>query len=223
MFGKILGSKKKDAYKAVEEITNVIVGGAGFKMPPQAVKDYRKSKKGAELLWKYAMRNIISNEDVSLDTEKVFAGLSVFAAKKRLDSLVNELRKERGVLFRILGYNKCVLFRIVGFNRRYYITFISDKRMTKLKKTLANYNGEYDSWFDFDIYNMIKLTEKPKLEKVEKVKIPPLSPDSKIWESMEAIVMMVSADALTERNLMELRNELSKEHEADQNSAKAVR
>ncbi len=200
----MFGFKKiDDEYTVVEEITNAIVNWAGLKMPKDDVKFYREKKMGRDKLWDYAIWNIFTNEKISTDLEVVFAGLDVYTAKTKLDSLKNELKKSNAVLFRILG-----------LSGRYYVTHIPEKSMKKLRNILENHIA-YNIWFDFNIDNMIKLPEAPKREKV---KVPPLSPDSKIWKSMEAIVKIVTVR--DEECLKKLREELSKELEVDEGSVK---
>lgn len=195
MFGR---KKESDQYKAVEEITNAVVGWVGLRMPPDVVSTYRESNKGAEALWNYGLDNFVMNKNLSADMEEVFAGLDVTTAKQKLASLKGEVG----------GPQKVSFFRITGIPQRYYVFFMPTKKMVRLKKILAKHNGIYDHWFDFDLDNMIKLPEAPSQIMIP---VPPLELDSQLAKTMETIVKAVSHFA--EEDIVSLREELSKEHE----------
>lgn len=152
--------------------------------------------RSADELWDLFLPGLLN---MGADTEQVFAGRDVHSAKTKLDDLINHLKEEGEVPYRLTGHP-----------RRYKIFSIKPKNISKLKDLLAKYKGKYDKYFDFDIYNMIKLPAPPEPEKTT---IPPLSPDSQLWKSLKAIVEAVSPYA--EMDLKRLQEKLSEEQVYD--------
>jgi hypothetical protein len=187
--------KNKLAYEAVEAITNVIIESRGLKFPKQVVKEHQKMKKEIEALWEIALNDYISKDGISIDVSPAFAARGRTKAKKSL-SLLRDA-------FNTIDYKP---FRISAFKNRYFVTYIPNNKMAKLWYTLKKYGGEYDAWFDFDIGNLLII---PKKDRKVKVAVPPLSPESKIWQSMEAITRAVSRPPNVEEDLSTLRRLLS--------------
>lgn len=152
--------------------------------------------RSADELWNSFLPGLLK---MGADTEQVFASRDVNSAKTKLDDLVNHLKKEGEIPYRLTGHP-----------RRYKIFSIKAKNISKLKDLLAKYKGKYDKYFDFDIYNMIKMPDPPKPEKTT---VPPLSPDSGLWKSLEAVVKAVSRNEGID--LKKLKEKLSKEQEFD--------
>jgi hypothetical protein len=144
--------------------------------------------------------------DAGVDMEKVFAGENRYNAKKKVDDLINVMKKKGAIPF-----------RLTRDSRLYIVYVMKENGMPELKKILAKYGGRYDHHFDLDIYNMIKIAKPPQIEKIT---IPPLSMNSVLWKNMEAVVKAIPPTKYIENDLKELRESLSKERVIDRNKSK---
>jgi hypothetical protein len=188
----------EDPHKAVEKIAIIITGSQSI---TDLINLWLKKNHGHIALWKYIVDEVLV-PIFSVDVSKAFAGQDLLTAKERLNSLLNQCKSTH-----------TVAIRIVGLKNPYLLTSLTEQNLLKLKKALTNYGGAYDAWFDFDLENMIKIAAKPKPAKIP---VRPLSANSTIWKSMEAIVNAVTRNSKS--SLEKLRGYLSKGGERAQDS-----